>query len=110
MNGHARADMLVAAMVPDTEVANMEAAGLQSEFAERLALVHRQYRGASCPLSLQPYSVLPIAASVTGSFGACCRRATYTAPAPPLRAHGSLGRKDAAAHFLSRDTYPHVGA
>jgi hypothetical protein len=35
--------MLVAAMVPDTEVANTEAAGLESEFAERLALAHRQY-------------------------------------------------------------------
>jgi hypothetical protein len=26
-----------------------------------------------------------------------------------VRAHGSLGRKDAAAHFLSRDAYPYVG-
>ncbi|MGB8550871.1 MAG: hypothetical protein WCD82_22100, partial [Xanthobacteraceae bacterium] len=25
------------------------------------------------------------------------------------RAHGSLGRKEAAAHFLSRNAYPHVG-
>ena len=27
----------------------------------------------------------------------------------PVRAHGSLGRKEAAAHFLSRNAYPHVG-
>jgi hypothetical protein len=70
--------MLVAAMVPDTEVANMEAAGLESEFAERLALAHRQYRGAPCPPPLQPYPVLPIATSVMGSPGACSRRAAYT--------------------------------
>ena len=26
-----------------------------------------------------------------------------------MRAHGSLGRKEAAAYFLSRDAYPYVG-
>ena len=69
----------------------------------------RQYRGAPCPPSLQPYPVLPIATSVTGSPRACCRRAAYAVPEPPVRAHGSLGRKEAAAHFLSRDAYSQVG-
>jgi hypothetical protein len=26
-----------------------------------------------------------------------------------VRAHGSLGRKEAAAYFISRNAYPHVG-
>ena len=26
-----------------------------------------------------------------------------------MRAHGSLGRKDASAYFLSRDAYPYIG-
>jgi hypothetical protein len=75
---------------------------------ERCA-VHRQYRGAPCPPSLQPYPVLPIARSVTGSPRACCRRAAYAPCETPLRAHGSLGRKKAAAHFISRDAYSRVG-
>jgi omega-6 fatty acid desaturase (delta-12 desaturase) len=38
---------------------------------------------------------------VTRSPRACCRRAAYAVPEPPVRPHGSLGRKGAAAHFLS---------
>ena len=45
--------------------------------AGRAALVHRQYRRASCPPPVQPYPVLPVAASATGSPGTCCRRAAY---------------------------------
>ena len=58
---------------------------------------------------LQPYPVLSIATSVTGSPRASCRRATYAVPERPVRAHGSLGRKEASAYFLSRDAYPYIG-
>jgi hypothetical protein len=55
---------------------------------------------------LQPYPVLPAAARITGSPTACCRRAPYAVPEPSLRALGSLGRKPATAHLLSRDAHP----
>ena len=29
-----------------------------------------------------------------------CRRPAHAVPEPPVRAHGSLGRKEAAAHFI----------
>ena len=53
-----------------------------------------------------PYYRLP---RFTGSPRACCRRPTYAVPEHPVRAHGSLGRKEAAAYFLSGDAYPHIG-
>jgi hypothetical protein len=58
---------------------------------------------------LQPYPLLPIATSASGSSGACCRRASYAPREPPVRAHGSLGRKEASAYVLSRDVYSQVG-
>src|SRR6185437_10554078 len=81
---------------------------LTLSLAERLALVHRQYRGAPCPPSLLPYSVLSFATSITGSSGACCRWADHAPRKPSLRALGPLGREDAAAHLLSRDAYRSV--
>ena len=52
---------------------------LALRLAKCLAMVYRQHRGAPCPPSLQPYPVLPVATSVAGSPGACCRRAAYAA-------------------------------
>ena len=53
---------------------NFHLAALQGsshyDLTKCLAVVYRQYRGAPCPPSLQPYPVLPVAASVTGSPGA----------------------------------------
>ena len=70
---------------PMRELWNFHVAALQGSSHYDLPsvlLVHRQYRGAPCPPSLQPYPVLPVATSVTGSPGACFRPAPYAAPKP----------------------------
>ena len=93
----------------DDEGWNLHEAALQGsshyDLPARAALVHRQYRRAPRPPSVQPNPVLPAAASVTGSSAACCRRAAYAASRASVCSHGSLGREAAgdSSPFASYD-------
>ena len=71
-------------------------------FASGAALVHRQYRRASRPSSVQPNSVLPAAARVTRSPATCRRRPSHVAGKPEMSAHGPVERRAAARHLISR--------
>jgi len=57
---------------------------------------------------MQPNSVLSVAASVTGSSAACCRRASYYVGKSQVCTDGSVGRRAEAGNLFSRNELKNV--
>ena len=82
----------------------------QTALTAGAALVHRPYRRAPRPPSMQPSSILPIATSVTRSPAARCHRASYSIGKRQVCTDSSLGRGAAAGNLFSRHARHSSGA